>query len=128
MKVEMTFKKLSVLAAATAFAAALPHSPVLAHAKLISEMPAANAKASAAPTQLTLKFSEDLSLQLSGLTVKGPGNQAVATGAPVLDPKDASTLIVPINGTLAAGSYVVVWHALSDDGHKSKGTYTFEIK
>jgi methionine-rich copper-binding protein CopC len=35
---------------------------------------------------------------------------------------------VPITGILAAGTYQVSWHALSNDGHKTKGTYSFVVK
>jgi methionine-rich copper-binding protein CopC len=79
----------------------------LAHAKLTTEVPAANASVTPAPTQLTLKFSEELELKLSGVTLTGPDKKAVALGAASLDPKDAATLVVPVSATLAAGKYTV---------------------
>jgi len=36
--------------------------------------------------------------------------------------------MVPVTGTLADGSYTVDWHALSGDGHKTHGSYTFTVK
>jgi copper resistance protein C len=100
----------------------------LAHAKMTTEVPAANASVTPAPTQLTLKFSEELELKLSGITLTGPDKKAVALGTASLDPKDAATLVVPVSATLAAGKYTVEWHALSKDGHKTKGSYSFTVK
>ncbi|EIQ0044676.1 TPA: hypothetical protein IF306_004393 [Escherichia coli] len=47
---------------------------------------------------------------------------------PALDPKDKATLIVPVSTTLDKGQYEVDWTALSVDGHKTQGKYTFTVK
>ncbi|AYG61221.1 hypothetical protein CCGE525_00435 [Rhizobium jaguaris] len=39
-----------------------------------------------------------------------------------------TVLMVPISGTIGAGTYTVEWHALSADGHKTTGSYTFTVK
>jgi copper resistance protein C len=93
----------------------LPQSAAFAHANLVSEVPAANAQVSPAPKQLSLKFSEGVALKFTGVTITGPDKKAVAVGPDTLDPKDPATLIVPITGALAAGTYQVNWHALSND-------------
>ncbi|MEC6914814.1 copper resistance protein CopC, partial [Klebsiella quasipneumoniae] len=48
--------------------------------------------------------------------------------SPALDPKDKATLIVPVSTTLDKGQYEVDWTALSVDGHKTQGKYTFTVK
>jgi copper resistance protein C len=101
--------------------------PVLAHAQLVSETPAANAVLTSAPTSLTLKFSEAVELKFTGVAITGADKSAVATDAASLDPKDASTFIVPLKGTLASGKYLVQWHALARDGHKTNGSFSFTI-
>lgn len=99
----------------------------LAHAHLHSSVPAANATV-ASPSSLTLKLSETIEAKFSGVVLTGPDKKPVALGAAALDPKDATTLVVPVTGTLAAGKYSVDWHVLSSDGHKTKGSFTFEVK
>jgi methionine-rich copper-binding protein CopC len=97
-----------------------------AHAKLVSETPAADSMAMPAPTELKLKFSEGIELRFTGVKVLGPKKDAVATGPATLDPKDNTLLIVPFKSALPDGKYTVDWHALSTDGHKTKGSYSFE--
>lgn len=101
--------------------------PALAHAKLESSTPANAAIVTTAPTAISLKFSEGLELKFSGLTLTGPSG-AVTPGAAALDPKDSTLLVVPLTAPLLAGTYTVDWHALSTDGHKSKGAYAFTVK
>jgi hypothetical protein len=111
---------LAALIAATA-------SPAFAHAHLLRETPVANATA-AAPSALTLTFSERLEPKFSGVAVTGPDNKPVGVGTPSLGGSDGTILTVPLAGALAAGAYTVAWHALSTDGHKTAGTYQFTVK
>jgi copper resistance protein C len=97
-----------------------------AHAHLTAEMPADKAVV-AAPGDLMLTFSEDVNLTFTGVTVTGPDKAVVAQGKPSVN-ADMTVLTVPLTGTLAAGTYTVAWHALSNDGHKTHGTYTFTVK
>jgi methionine-rich copper-binding protein CopC len=99
----------------------------LAHAELQSAIPAAGGTVATAPSELDLKFSEDLNLKFSGVKVAGPDKKTVQTGPATLKDKN-TTLVVPISGTLSAGVYTVAWHALSADGHKTHGSYTFTVK
>jgi methionine-rich copper-binding protein CopC len=100
-------------------------APAFAHAHLVSETPAQNG-AAAAPTELSLKFSEGVVLKFTGVTLTGPAG-AVTLGAASLDPKDNTVLLVPVPTALPAGSYTVAWHALSSDGHKTTGSYSFTV-
>lgn len=97
-----------------------------AHAHLMAERPADKATV-AAPTDLMLTFSEDVSLKFTGVTVTGPDKKPVPQGAAALSQGD-TVLTVPLSGTLAAGTYTVAWHALSVDGHKTHGSYSFTVK
>ena len=111
-----------VLAAALVLLA----SPAFAHAHLLSETPADGATVTG-PTGLVLTFSEGLVLKFTGITITGP-NGGTDIGSSSLDPKDDKVLDVTLIAPLAAGSYTVAWHALSTDGHKTAGTYTFTVK
>jgi methionine-rich copper-binding protein CopC len=109
-----------------AFFLAAAITPAFAHAHLASAEPADAAVLSASPSALTLRFSEAIELGFSGLVVTGP-NGPVDLAAGHLDPADAEVLVVPVDTPLAAGSYSVDWHALSTDGHKSTGSYSFTV-
>ena len=101
-------------------------STAFAHAHLRAETPSANA-AVPAPTQLTLTFSESLELGLSGVTLKSSDGASVKTRDASLDPNSDKTLVIPSTSKLAPGEYTVEWHALSKDGHSTRGTYQFKV-
>lgn len=98
-------------------------APCLAHARLQSSSPADNSHLTAAPKALTLNFSEAAKLAVLKL---------VQNGKDIPIPLDSNakagktfTLTLP---TLAPGNYTVQWTAVaSDDGHVTKGTFTFSI-
>jgi methionine-rich copper-binding protein CopC len=98
-----------------------------AHAHLKSAMPAPESTVKTAPRSLDLTFTEDLNLTFSGVTITGPHNTLVKLGKVMLMDNN-TTLTAPIADALAPGSYSVQWHALSADGHKTKGKYGFIIK
>jgi methionine-rich copper-binding protein CopC len=97
--------------------------PAFAHAKLQSSIPAADARLQVAPKSLTLSFNE--SVRLAVLTLTAGGKDIPVTvdrSAPAA--AQVSVALPP----LAVGQYVVQWSALSvDDGHVSKGTFTFAV-
>ncbi len=99
-----------------------------AHAHLKSATPPINGVVSTAPSELDLAFSEGLDLKFTGVCVTGPGKTPVTTGPAAPGTGGDATLVVPLPGTLAGGTYAVTWHALSTDGHKTSGKYTFTIK
>ncbi len=107
-----------------ALALSLAANSVFAHAALVAETPAADA-AVTAPAGLSLTFAEAITLKFSGIVLKDAAGKPVATGAATLN-ADGTVLTVP--AALTAGTYTVDWHNLSDDGHKSQGSYNFTVK
>lgn len=101
--------------------------PVLAHAHLKAAVPAVNGTVATAPPELDLTFSEGVELKFTGCRITGPDKAAVPTGTATLAPGGDTTLVVPVATPLRPGSYTVAWHALSTDGHKTSGTYTFAV-
>nr|WP_318381331.1 CopC domain-containing protein YobA [uncultured Enterobacter sp.] len=101
---------------------------VFAHAHLKNQYPAANAQVDAAPQALTLSFSEGIEPQFSGVSLTGPKQETVKTGAVKRNENDKMQLIVPLDQPLTPGQYTVDWHVVSVDGHKTKGDYTFSVK
>jgi methionine-rich copper-binding protein CopC len=118
------FCRLFVFASTASLALA---GQAFAHAHLKAAVPADKATVAASPAELDLSFSEELNLTFSGIKVTGPGKTGVKTGEASLK-EDDKTLVVPVSGTLGAGSYTVEWHALSTDGHKTSGSYSFTVQ
>ena len=117
--------KVSVVAA-VAVPALLLAANAQAHAHLVNANPAENA-AVASPRAIDLQFSEKLEPKFSGVELmKADGAAvAIASGVPANDAK--SIHAVP-KAALAPGSYMVMWHVVSADGHKTKGQYNFTVK
>jgi copper resistance protein C len=103
-------------------------SYAFAHAHLQAPTPSADAVLSAPPSTVSLRFSEEIEISLSGVILKGQDGATIQTGAPVLAPTDHKQMSVPLTGPLGAGKYSVEWHALSKDGHTTHGTYQFTVR
>jgi copper resistance protein C len=102
-------------------------SGAYAHAELVAAQPPVNGTVASAPTELDLKFSEELDLKFTGVKVTGPDKKEVKTDNAMLMESD-KTFMVSLPAGLPAGTYKVEWHALSQDGHKTKGDYKFTVK
>jgi methionine-rich copper-binding protein CopC len=119
-------KKLFIAAlTAAAFCATAPAA--LGHPKLMATVPPADATAQS-PQEIRLTFNEALVAKFSGVDLKDQAGKPVATGSVVADPKDQKQLVVPLKSPLAPGRYTVEWHAVSEDTHRVKGSYSFEVK
>ncbi len=94
-----------------------------AHAHLTRSDPAADATV-AAPSSLRLEFSEKLEPKFSGVSLMKASGAAIAVDGKV----DGKTIEVAPKAPLAPGAYMVMWHAVADDGHKSQGSYNFTVK
>jgi methionine-rich copper-binding protein CopC len=115
----------SVLTAGATLLCLVLASVAAAHAKLVSSTPAADAAVSS-PKMIQIHFNEAVESKMSSLKL------AAADGTPVAimsmnDPKDPTTLSIMPNVALAAGKYTVSWSAVTDDGHKTKGTFSFSV-
>ena len=98
-----------------------------AHPKLKSVSPAADVSSKVAPKEIKLNFSEGVIAKFSGLELKDEAGKTITTGVPVSDPGDRKQLVVPLTAPLTAGRYKVTWHAVSEDTHRVKGEYSFEV-
>lgn len=118
------------LAAATAFAAP---GVAVAHPKLVSASPAANAAAKGV-TRIVLKFSERLTPRLSGGTLTMTGMPGMAnhpdmkmTGVNAAIGSDSTSIVMTSAKPLPAGTYRVDWHVVGADTHRITGTHTFTV-
>lgn len=108
--------------------AAAASTSAFAHAHLKSSNPPVNGAVTKAPHEIDLHFTEGLNLAFTGITLKGPHDAAIKTGKAHLKTSDDKALIVPLAKPLKPGTYQVAWHALSRDGHKTKGHFHFTVK
>ncbi|MBO9580546.1 MAG: copper homeostasis periplasmic binding protein CopC [Sphingobium sp.] len=115
-----------VLAVAVAAMAA----PVLAHPKLLSSTPAADATAGNVK-EISLKFSEALMGPVSGadlmMDMKGMEPMKM-TGLKTSVGKDGKTLVATLDKPLPAGHYSLNWHVVSTDTHRVAGKLAFTVK
>jgi len=59
--------------------------------------------------------------------VKDQTGKIIPTGKAAADPANKKLLVVPVNEQLPSGDYNVEWHAVSDDTHRVKGTFSFSV-
>ncbi len=100
----------------------------LAHAHLASAIPGDKAVISESPESLTLTFTEGVESSFSGVDIMTMSGSAVTTGKTTIDSNDNKIVHVALSAPLKAGEYMVDWHVLSVDGHKTQGSYTFTMK
>jgi methionine-rich copper-binding protein CopC len=98
-----------------------------AHPKLMSVSPEADVSSKVSPKEIKLNFSEGVIAKFSGVELKDEAGKTIATGVPMNDPGDRKQLIVPLPAPLMAGRYTINWHAVSEDTHRVKGEYSFEV-
>jgi methionine-rich copper-binding protein CopC len=95
-----------------------------AHAFLTHADPAVGSTV-AAPTSLTLSYTEGVEAPFCKVTVTAPDGSAVS-GTPAAVPGHDDELTVPLHIT-APGKYVVIWHAVAVDTHKTEGSFSFTV-
>ena len=115
-----------MLAGAVILAAVLHGSLTYAHPQLQSADPAAGAGI-ASPKEIRITFNEPVIARLSGIEVKDQSGKLIATGRSETDAANKKVLIVPVKEQLPPGAYNVEWHAVSDDTHRVKGSYSFSV-
>jgi len=107
--------------------AVLFSSAANAHPELQSAEPAAGAAVTTSPTQIRITFNENVVPKFSGVELKDQTGKMIATGKAATDPTNKKQLVVPVQEQLAPGDYKVEWHAVSDDTHRVKGSYSFSV-
>ncbi len=98
--------------------------PAAAHAELVSTDPGEGARLEEVPGQVTLRFTESVSLGAGYARVLGEGGERVDTGAASVD---GQTVTVPLRGDLPDASYVVTYRIVSADSHPISGAYAFVV-
>jgi putative copper export protein/methionine-rich copper-binding protein CopC len=98
-----------------------------AHPFLRRSTPAASDTVGAGPTELRLVFSEPIELRFTRVQLVGPDGAAGSLGTLTIVADSLGIVVVPVNGVLPRGGYIVRWQAAGDDGHIVRGEYAFTV-
>jgi copper transport protein len=114
---------LLLLAAACALLAGA--GPASAHAALTGSDPQQGAVVDKAPAQVSLTFSESVSMDDDSLRVLDPKGKRVDDGTP--SGAGGTTYSVKLHAGLPDGTYTVTYQVVSADSHPVAGAYTFSV-
>ncbi|MDX3784158.1 copper resistance CopC/CopD family protein [Streptomyces europaeiscabiei] len=98
-----------------------------AHAALKGSDPVDGSVLDAAPRDITLRFTESVSLLEDSIRVVDPENRAVDTGKPGRAGGRADTASVTLPTGLDDGTYTIAWRVVSADSHPISGALLFSI-
>ncbi|WBB77026.1 copper resistance protein CopC [Micromonospora sp. WMMD1128] len=101
-----------------------PAAPAAAHNSLQAATPAQDARLTAAPTTVTLRFAQRLNPEFTTIVLSNADGRKVPTGAPTVD---GTAGRVTIDGPLPNGAYTVAYRVVSADGHPVQGSYRFTV-
>lgn len=79
------------------------------------------------PAAVKITFDGPLEPAFSSLTVTDAAGKQMNTAKAVVDTHQPAVITVALP-TLPAGHYTVHWIAVADDGHRTHGDYTFDVK
>ncbi|MFI7499480.1 copper resistance CopC/CopD family protein [Streptomyces sp. NPDC049687] len=99
--------------------------PASAHAALTGSDPAQGVVVDKAPTQVTLTFSETVSMNDDSLRVLDPKGARVDSGKP--SNTSGTSYAVQLHSGLPDGTYTVTYQVVSADSHPVAGAYTFSV-
>ncbi|MFJ8189784.1 copper resistance protein CopC [Streptomyces sp. NPDC096094] len=114
---------LLLLAAACALLAGA--GPASAHAALTGSDPRQGTVVDKAPAQVSLTFSESVSVDDDSLRVLDPQGERVDDGRP--SGTSGTKYTVKLHAGLPDGTYTVTYQVVSADSHPVSGAYTFSI-
>lgn len=101
--------------------------PASAHAAVRSTDPADGSVLKSAPRQVTLTFTESVSLLDDSFRVYDPSNHRVSTGAAQHVPGRSDAARITLPRGLGKGTFTVAWRVVSADSHPVSGAFTFSI-
>jgi copper transport protein len=116
-----------VLLAAVLVALLGSASPAAAHAELKSTDPADGSLVKTAPRQVTLTFTEAVTLQSGAIRVFAPNRKEVGRGQADHAGGRNNTARLALDGDLPQGTFTVSWRAVSADSHPIAGAFTFSV-
>jgi hypothetical protein len=98
-----------------------------AHAFLDHADPKVGGTITRSPAEIKIWFTQELEPAFSKLEVQDAQGREVDKKDAHLDAKDKSLFLVSLP-QLPAGTYTVIWHAVSVDTHRTQGRFKFTIQ
>ncbi len=95
-----------------------------AHAALVAESPVADSVLERPPTAIDLTFTEPVNAIGARVQIIAANGKHYERGAPTVRDR---TLSAGLDPALPAGTTTVAWSAISDDGHRVSGAFTFAV-
>jgi len=102
-------------------------SSAQAHAFLDHAEPKVGSTLTNSPAEIKIWFTQELEPVFSTLEVRDAQGREVDKKDAHLDAKDKSLFLVSLP-QLPAGTYTVIWHAVSVDTHRTQGRFKFTVK
>jgi methionine-rich copper-binding protein CopC len=99
----------------------------LAHTRFLMSEPAPDDSLAASPQAVRLWFSHPVEADFSRIEVTDGSGQRVDNKDVTRDADDPKALRVTLPA-LSSGKYQVNWTAVSADGHRVKGTFSFSVQ
>jgi methionine-rich copper-binding protein CopC len=115
-----------LIAVASTFLISAGANAAWAHAELKQATPAADGTVQAAPTEVTLKFSERLENAFSTIIVRDAVGKRVDKANGQIDKADRTVIRTSLQ-LLSPGIYIVEWRALTADTHRTEGAFIFHV-
>ena len=100
-------------------------SAASAHAFLRTATPKVGSTVATAPKEVAIDFTTGVEPAFSSIVVTDSGGSRVDRGSPHLASGD-NRLAVALK-PLPPGRYLVTWHAIATDTHRTEGTFSFTV-
>jgi methionine-rich copper-binding protein CopC len=113
-----------VIAALSFGAASLASAPVLAHAIIVSSVPAVGAVVAGPDLAVALRFNSRIDQERSRLILTGPDGKSVTLDMSIAS---APELLAATASGLQPGAYKLRWQVLAVDGHITRGDIPFRV-
>lgn len=101
--------------------------PASAHTVLVGSDPADGARLAQSPAAVTLRFNEQVGLQLGYLRVVDSAGRRVDSGPPTHPGGDGSSVSVALRQGLGDGSYLASFRVISADSHPVAGSIRYVV-
>lgn len=103
---------------------AVAAQPAAAHDQLLDSSPGVGEHLDVAPTEVTLRFSDEILAIGPAVIVADDAGTTWTVGDPVLDGPD---VVTELADDVPDGSYEVRWRVVSSDGHPITGVIPFSV-
>lgn len=100
----------------------LPLSPAEAHTRLRDLNPADGSALAAAPSAVTMIFTDKVLAGTARIEIEGPDGEV-----PVTVTMSGATVTGALPTSVSSGAYTLTWRVAAADGHPISGTSTFSV-